>query len=211
MKGGERMRFQTERLKLADYKSIHKSMARDFRREEIKPLWLMALLHMRGLYQGFVCREGAGRAGYMLLLTDGKGHTLLDYYVIEPPFRGRGYGSAFFKAVCGTLTGLLLEVEDPDFAADDGDRAVRLRRIDFYSRNGCTMTKMRSEVMGAHYCIMKGPASTLGQEEIRPALNSLYGGMFGSGWVERYVWMQEEGADPGSHTHSFTGHEHSRK
>ena len=97
------MPFQTERLKLREYRKLYKSMARDFSPNEIKPLWLLLLQRLRGRYDGFVCRYAGEPAGYMLFIRDGKGHTLLDYYAIEPAFRTQGYGSAFFQAVCGQL------------------------------------------------------------------------------------------------------------
>lgn len=185
------MPFQTERLKLRECRRIYKSLARDFYPDEIKPLWLLLLQRLRGRYDGFICRHEGEQAGYMLFMCDGKGHTLLDYYAIEPAFRAQGYGSAFFRAVCGQLSGLLLEVEDPAFALDEADMANRLRRIAFYERNGCAMTGLCSEVVGMHYRIMAGPQTRLSGPQAHAALQSLYASMFGGGWVDRYITMEE--------------------
>ncbi len=126
----------------------------------------------------------------MLFLVDGKGHALLDYYAMEPDFRAKGYGSAFFGAVCGRMPGLFLEVEDPKAALDEEDKVTRLRRIAFYARNGCAMAGLYSEVGGARYRIMTGPETSLSGEAARTALASLYGGMLGRAWVKRFIWLE---------------------
>lgn len=184
------MSLQTKKLTLREHAQIHRGMARDFHRAEIKPFWLILWLRLTGGYGGYGCYEDGKRAGYMLLCRDGE-YTLLDYYAIEPEYRSKGYGSAFFRAVCGRLPGLLLEVEDPAFAQDGADREKRERRIAFYARNGCAMTALRADVMGEKYCIMTGPGTTLPPGGPLGPMAGLYRRIFGKRWTREHIRMEE--------------------
>ena len=93
------MQTKTRKLTLLELIQIHGSMARDFHKGEIKPLWRILYLWLQGRYMGYGYFEEGARVGYMLFYKPGRqaGNTLLDYYAIEPSFRSKGYGSAFFK------------------------------------------------------------------------------------------------------------------
>lgn len=181
---------QVKKLTLRQHYQIHRGMARDFHRAEIKPFWMILWLRLTGGYTGFGYFEGGKRVGYMLFVEN-QGYTLLDHYAIEPECRSKGYGSAFFQAVCAKLPGLLMEVEDPAFAEDEADREKRARRIAFYERNGCAVTALRADVIGEKYCIMTGPATTLPPEGPLGPMAGLYRRIFGKRWAQAHIRMDE--------------------
>ena len=140
---------------------------------------------------GYGYFEEGARVGYMLFYKPGRqaGNTLLDYYAIEPSFRSKGYGSAFFQAVCAQVPGLVLEVEDPAFSLDEQDRVKRERRIAFYQRNGCRMTQLKASILEEHYCIMTGPG-TVGAR-LLPSMDRLYQGIFGQAFAQKHIRLKE--------------------
>ena len=83
------MQGNTRKLTLLELIRIHGSMARDFHKGEIKPLWRILYLWLQGRYMGYGYFEEGARVGYMLFYKPGRqaGNTLLDYYAIEPSFR----------------------------------------------------------------------------------------------------------------------------
>lgn len=185
------MQAKTRKLTLLELIRIHGSMARDFHKGEIKPLWRILYLWLQGRYLGYGYFEGEARVGYMLFYKPSRedANTLLDYYAIEPSYRSKGYGSAFFQAVCTQVPGLVLEVEDPAFSLDEQDRVKRERRIAFYQRNGCKMTRLKASIKEEHYCIMAGPA-TDGARLLAP-MNRLYQGIFGQAFMEKHIRLKE--------------------
>lgn len=185
------MQTKTRKLTLLELIRIHGSMARDFHKGEIKPLWRILYLWLQGRYLGYGYFEGEARVGYMLFYKPSRedANTLLDYYAIEPSYRSKGYGSAFFQAVCTQVPGLVLEVEDPAFSLDEQDRVKRERRIAFYQRNGCKMTRLKASIKEEHYCIMAGPA-TDGARLLAP-MNRLYQGIFGQAFMEKHIRLKE--------------------
>ena len=50
--------------------------------------------------------------------------------------------------------GIVLECENPDFAADENDLKIRTRRIEFYKKNGFYLTDVRSSLFGVEFVIM---------------------------------------------------------
>jgi GNAT superfamily N-acetyltransferase len=77
----------------------------------------------------------------------------LQFIAVREGIRGKGYGPILLrdavrqieidgiKATGWPYLGLVLEVERPDMAANDDERQLRERRINFYQRNGATMVE----------------------------------------------------------------------
>ena len=69
----------------------------------------------------------------------------LEYFAVDSGYRNQGIGSRFLGRIAERLRsqqqstpGVVFEVERPDHAVD-GDRRLRQRRIDFYTRNGAVL------------------------------------------------------------------------
>ena len=81
---------------------------------------------------------------------------MLDYFAVENSLRGKGIGGK-----CITLMkkikpyqGIILEVDAPDFAQDEADKNICLRRIKFYTNNGIRLTNISESLFGAHFKLM---------------------------------------------------------
>lgn len=83
--------------------------------------------------------ETVGFAAY--LRPPGHRFSWLEYFAVRRDRRGAGIGSALFRwtaaAAVHGAAGMLLEIEPPETAAGDEERALRLARRSFYQRLGC--------------------------------------------------------------------------
>ena len=182
--------FTVQKLTLPQVRAIYaRRLVRDFPPDEVKPLGAIEAALARGEYAccGAVSGDGAVLAyAFFVCLSDGAGdYALLDYYAVAEDARGRGVGSAFLQALMsGPLRGLscaLVEIDDPDSAADAGDRRIRLRRQQFYARNGLTDTGVRANVFGVDFRILSMPLpglrAPIGEAEVRSRYAALYRAM----------------------------------
>jgi len=74
--------------------------------------------------------------------------------------RDQGYGSLFLgqlKEMLSDADCILVEADDPDKAKNDAARKIRMRRIDFYRRNGYITTKHTMQIFGADYRLLVLP------------------------------------------------------
>jgi len=95
---------------------------------------------------------GAARSGAGVLARAHEGgrtvalasaHQLLDpealflvYLAVAPELRGRGVGKRLFEFTCGNWSQVIWEVDLPERAGDDLERARRLRRVRFFEHTG---------------------------------------------------------------------------
>ena len=154
-------------------------MKKQFHKDELKSLARIRTLLRMGVYDVFGLWTGEKLIAYALLgKTRDERYWLLDYYAVLPDWQNRGWGSRFLDELCAMLPGdaLMLEVEDPDYAADDADRTHRLRRIGFYERNGCVDTGIRILLFGLDYAIFQRPLKGRLPDgrEARGAMDTLY-------------------------------------
>ena len=158
-------------------------MPADFAKGEIKPLERILELSEKKQYfcygifeeeekeekqEKVEKQEGQERlVSYCFLVTSAeRDAVLLDYFAVVAGIRGKGYGSRCLtllkeeirKKELGTL---ILEVENPRFGADEADRSLRRRRIDFYRRNGMTLTPLRIFLYQVEYLVMTSDAKQL--------------------------------------------------
>ncbi len=136
--------------------TYRQQMKRDFPPNELKPLRMIRDAVKRGIYACTGMFAGDEMAGYAFLLRSGS-VLLLDYFAVGAARRGQGIGSRFLRQLRDNLQQderILIESENPDFAQDDAERAVRTRRLHFYERNGCTDTGRTALVFGAEYRLL---------------------------------------------------------
>ena len=137
-----------------------RNMTGDFPPDELKPLRMMEMALDREKYicYGYFCGEKMAAYVYFALLDRS---VLIDYYAVDSKLRGQGLGSAFLAdLIAGPLKRYdcaLLEVEDPDYAADLREKETCLSRLRFYLRNGLTDTGVRSLLNHVNYAILALP------------------------------------------------------
>lgn len=130
----------------------------DFPASERRPLFLIKRLFRKGRYVALVLEEEGQVAAYATFICDDAVQSVfLDYYAVDKAQRGQGTGSRFLamlQAYWAEKGGIILECEEPDTAADEGEKETRLRRISFYERGGAVVTKVRWHAFGVDYRIL---------------------------------------------------------
>jgi len=118
-----------------------------FPREERMPFFLMCLLAKMPQTQFLAFREGEQVCGFAYLaVLDGMAFLL--FLAVDPALRSRGYGSAILREIAALYPDCkrLVSIERCDAPADNA--AQRLRRRQFYLRNGYAQTGYLVELSG---------------------------------------------------------------
>lgn len=152
--------METVTLDARNFPMIYADMELQFPPDELKPMPYMQKLFDRGVNSGFLVPDKDGFQAYALFIRAGDpDFQLLDYYAIRKDLQGKGIGSALMRQIREEMScrWLLLEVEDPEYAADEADLDVRNRRLAFYFRSGLTDTGVRVFLFGVHYVILVLP------------------------------------------------------
>lgn len=139
-----------------------KSFVRDFPSDELMPFARMEALTQAGIQKAYGLYDGGRLMAYgVFILAPGSPAALLNYFAVEPEFRGRGVGTRALRQLCGAgdldVDYILFEVETPRSAKGPEELAVRQRRIRFYLRCGARRTILDSRLFGVDYHIMLLP------------------------------------------------------
>jgi len=132
------------------------NMVLDFPSEELKPIDIIQKLITRKIYRCYGLYNSGQLLAYAFFATS-KSYLLLDYYSVCSKYRNKGIGSKFLnilKENCKNYSGIIVEVEDVEFADTEAEKIIRSRRIDFYKKNGMKMTNVSGELFNVNYSIM---------------------------------------------------------
>ncbi|MBE5808603.1 MAG: hypothetical protein E7317_09735 [Clostridiales bacterium] len=157
---------------------VYSWIERQFDLREVKPLRLIRTLTEQGLYSTEMLMVDGQFTGYVLTaFADPRRGRLIDFLAVLPDRQDMGFGGHILRIVreqsCGAP--VFLEVEDPDCMGTDADRAVALRRIAFYERNGCRMTGIRLNLYDVDFRIMTvSEGSRTDDAYIRARLEEVY-------------------------------------
>lgn len=146
-------------------------MKEDFPPDELRPLHSINALIRQDSYfclayerpERYPSEEISAYAFFARLQSSP--YALLDYYAVSSATRGQGIGSKFLMGFQEALMPkgikyILLEVERPDCAATEAERQIRMRRIQFYLKNGCYDTDVLCSLFGVDYHLMLLPFSS---------------------------------------------------
>lgn len=146
-------------LSLEEIKEIYEThLIFHFPADEVKPLAAIVEMYEKDIYSGWGFFEGKKLLAYALFLTvSDERYSLLDYLAVLPDYRDKGIGGKFLNALFHELPSIdtvFWEVENPDMASTDEERAQQLKRISFYQRNGALFTGLGSTQLGVPYLVM---------------------------------------------------------
>ena len=184
----------------ADFSEIQEiynsRMRQDFARNELKPLAAVRRAWKRNAYDVFFLTDGETVLGYACFVRNGN-HLLFDYFAIAKEYRDKGLGSLFLKQLTEFFARaecVLGEVEDPERADNENERAVRERRLQFYIRNGYIKTKVISNVFGVDYRILEVPVGAEhSTEDIQKIYSALYRSILPFVFYETQFIVKEQG------------------
>lgn len=166
-----------------EIKQIYEThMQNDFPPAEIKPLSAIYKMIDSGHY---VCKglyeEDELLAYVFMSFATLKDVALIDYLAVCSRFRSSGIGSKLISAIREEMSewkGIILEVENPEFATNEEDYKVQSRRINFYKRNNIELSTVKSSLFGVPFRIMHFIDFSLEECDIRKSLEDIYHVMF---------------------------------
>ena len=152
-----------QKLDKKSIENIYKTqLVFDFPKDEVKPLATITNGFDKGVYNAYGLYEKGELLAYAFFIID-KNCRLLDYFAVVNGKRGGGIGSKFIKLLKTELKGacelIIIESENPDTAQNESQKTTRLRRVDFYLKNGLCDTQTRAKVFGVDYKILTLPLS----------------------------------------------------
>lgn len=187
--------FHMERLTDKQILAIYEGVAREhFPEDELKPTEIVKRLLEEKSYEGLGLFCGEELTGYALFAKVPEGKTLLlDYYAVLAAYRNSGMGSFFLtqmKTFYGDRMAILLETEAPEQALTEDDHRLRMRRNEFYKRNGAVQTRVRSSLYGVAFGIFCIPlAERLGDGQVLEELDAIYRYIFSGESYAKNVWI----------------------
>ncbi len=165
-------------------------IARDFLKDEVKPLDAILALYDSGNYNCF----GAYRENRILayaFVAQNDDCALLDYFAVAPKMRRKGFGSEFIRSLASVFfsrSPLIFEVERISSAENEQDKLRRRKRVNFYLKNGAVKTGVETTIFGVDYSIMYfKTCGDLSDAEIKTRLREIYKMMLGQERFEKYA------------------------
>lgn len=121
---------------------------------EKKPFGLILKKRNEGTMELMTIEDGNGTFLGLVITILHKDIVLLDYFAISPNLRGNGIGSNVLSLLKDRYSGkrILLEIEDPEEPCKN--RKERLRRKDFYLRNGLSVQDYKVWLFGVKMLIL---------------------------------------------------------
>lgn len=153
------------RLSFEELCSIHENcIQRDFSKNAVRPLKMVQKLAKKELYIAYGAYNNNTLIAYATFYSfPDSPVVLLDYFAVEPQYRGKGIGSSFFREI--RIKGIVksefkhakilaIECENPDFAKNDQEKQTDIKRTTFYTQNGAILTDSKIFAFGVHYRIL---------------------------------------------------------
>ena len=146
--------MKLKKMSLERLRAVYETqLQQDFPPAERKPFSAMESLIKLERYLPYEATDEDGSfLGYALLWSSLPGtYVLLDYLGVRADKRNGGLGGkilALLQEEFDHWQGIIIESEAPDGGAED---ALRLRRLDFYRRNGCKPMAYDAWLFGVHY------------------------------------------------------------
>jgi len=160
-------------VKREHWRAIHKLYEDAFPDYEKKPFWLIRLKNIQGKADVWYIESERRFIGLGITMS-APGRVLLDYFAIEGSLRGMGYGSEALRALQEQYRDkqFFLEIESVYEECDNVEQ--RMRRKQFYLKNGMTEMKMMVNLFGTNMEVL-GHGCKLEFEPYRAVYEYTYG------------------------------------
>jgi len=162
--------------KLKEYKEIKELILRSFPENEQFPMWLLRLLAIRKFVDFHAYYDGDSFCGISYTVSS-KSLVFVLYLAVNDKIRSKGYGSAILQYIKSEFSGktIVLNIEPLDVNADNYTQ--RIKRFEFYLKNGFVDTKYCIVDNGDDYQIL-ATTDNLSVEEYKSALKKLSLGFY---------------------------------
>lgn len=174
-KRGFKMLYLTQ-LTRSEIPMVKKLYEQSFPDNERKPFRMLLMHWKKGKSDLLVIREENNDSliGFAFFMKN-KEDILFDYLAMSPECRNKGYGSEAIKLIKERYCGKRIfgEVEFPDEKFDNNPE--RIRRMNFYLRNGMHRSGIVVNLFGAEYEIGYFGKKPISYDEYRLFLKKTYG------------------------------------
>lgn len=156
----------------AQWARLYRLYRGTFPRAERKPFAVIRKMQRRGKTDIWYCTRGGSFVGFAITIN-GPEHILVDYLAVAPSQRGGGVGSAALGALRRQYADKQLFLEIESVWEDVPDREARLRRKQFYLRNGFVPMNVMIWLFGVKMELL-GTGSKLSYEQYRSFYSENY-------------------------------------
>ena len=188
--------MRLERLTNAQVEKLYEErMTEDFPPNEIDPLPVILNAMEQGNYECFGLMDGGEIAGYAFLIKHGEDY-LIDYLAINPDWRNHGLWGELVQRVGEYLShakSIIGEVENPEFAENAEDKAIRTNRLEFYLKRGFRDTGVRATYFEARFMVLEMEQTGVHTEdEIKALYEMHYKPFLPKGTYEENVFVSDQ-------------------
>lgn len=147
------MEYHLKYMAPEDLDRVYPLLERDFADDERKRRGRIRALMESGMEVGWFLMADGQEAGYAFIVRHpAVPFVLLDYIATE--HHGRGDGAALLALLKHEyLQGILAEVDDPEEASEEPERALRARRLNFYRRAGFVPCPFENDIYTVRYLV----------------------------------------------------------
>lgn len=176
---------------LLQWFKIYRLYRSAFPRSERKPFSMIYKMYRKGTTDVWYCTDHGKFVGIAITIN-GDDAILLDYFAMDKALRGQGYGSAILKAVIRHYAPKTVFGEIETVFEDCEDLDMRIRRKQFYLRNGLKEMNVMVYLFGVKMELLTSDRS-MTFEEYRDFYKTNY-----NQWAADHIL-------PGSHPHDTGG------
>jgi GNAT superfamily N-acetyltransferase len=127
-------------MKPSDLKEIYKRIRRDFKPGEYAPSFVLRRQLKTGVQSGLIMKSDGRDSAYVICSDkNANGYVLISLLAVFEEYRGQGLGKALLEELTDRYSegnGLIVEVEKPELAENDAEKAASVSRIRFYENKG---------------------------------------------------------------------------
>jgi len=193
--GLNKMNFEIETIKPADFKRIYKHIKKDFSAGEYAPYFVLHMQIINGIQQGFLLFSDGREAAYSVCAGGNpNGFALISLLAVYPEYRGAGIGTAFveeIKKMYADKKGIIVEVEKPENAANDTEKSKRDKRMDFYQRAGFEIIPgIAYSIWGVPMHLMVYPGGQTAPGDVGRVIYEIYLELMGKRFIHMLKFRQ---------------------
>ena len=144
--------------KLQSYKKIRTLYKSAFPRKERFPNAVLRMMELFKIIKALAFYDGNQLCGFSYLIVQEKAVFIM-YLAVNDELRGKGYGSEILKCIKSKYPDktIILDIEELNQQAKNYEQ--RIRRVQFYKRNGFFQTNLYFTMRGVRYEIMSADAA----------------------------------------------------
>lgn len=169
-------------------------MKKDFPPDELRPLQMIYKVMDEGLYVCYGLIDEGNILGYVFLarLRDTADY-LVDYLAVKSDMRNQGIGALILEKLRDILNGansIIVEVENPEYAQKEEEKALKTRRYDFYMRNGLVDTGVKATCFGVPFILLEMTGKkTITQDTMKELYKAHYKELLPKEMYEKNVFI----------------------